>query len=133
MTARCRARVVLLVVLMAGAIGGAAPAHGAGLEGVPAFGHVFVLMGENQGLDKLTPARSPFLTGTLEPRSAYLTATPARRSAARWPTTWRWSPGGSRAATWPTTCRARAATTRGTACSASSSARHGLARMGRVG
>src|SRR5690348_6674503 len=51
----------------------AAPAQAAGLEGVPAFGHVFVLMGENQGLNKLTAAHSPYLTRTLKPRSAYLT------------------------------------------------------------
>ena len=51
----------------------AAPARAAGLEGVPSLGHVFVLMGENQGLNKLTQAHSPYLTGTLKPRSAYLT------------------------------------------------------------
>jgi hypothetical protein len=49
------------------------PAQAATLEGVPAFGHVFLVVGENQGLNALTPARSPYLTGTLKPRSAYLT------------------------------------------------------------
>jgi phosphatidylinositol-3-phosphatase len=48
-------------------------ARAAGAEGVPAFGHVFVIVGENQGLNRLTPARSPYLTGTIKPRSAFLT------------------------------------------------------------
>jgi hypothetical protein len=48
-------------------------ARASGLEGVPAFGHVFVIVGENQGLNRLTPARSPYLIGTIKPRSAFLT------------------------------------------------------------
>lgn len=48
-------------------------AWASGLEGVPTFGHVFVIVGENQGVNRLTPARSPYLTGTVKPRSAFLT------------------------------------------------------------
>jgi hypothetical protein len=44
-----------------------------GLDGVPAFGSVFLIVGENTSLSELTPRRAPFLTGTLKPRAAWLT------------------------------------------------------------
>ncbi len=43
------------------------------LEGVPGLGHVFLIVGENQGLNAITPSRSPFLTTTLKPNAAFLT------------------------------------------------------------
>jgi hypothetical protein len=51
-------RLLIALALLTCALTAAAPAHASGLEGVPSFGHVFVLMGENQGLNKLTPAHS---------------------------------------------------------------------------
>ena len=71
---------VSAVGLVAGAGLLAPGARASGLEGVPAFGHVFVIVGENQGLNRLTPARSPYLTGTVKPRSAFLT----RYTGATW-------------------------------------------------
>ncbi len=49
-----------------------ATAH-AGLEGVPAFGHVFLIVGENTAFKQVTPRNAPFLTGTVIPHSAWLT------------------------------------------------------------
>ena len=44
-----------------------------GTEGVPAFGHVFVIVGENTELTDLTSATAPYLIGTVKPQSAWLT------------------------------------------------------------
>ena len=66
-------RLTITLALLLCSLTAAAPARAGGLERVPSLGHVFVLMGENQGLNKLTAAHSPYLTGTLKPRSAYLT------------------------------------------------------------
>jgi hypothetical protein len=67
----CLAACIACVLLFLGAL---VPSAGAtGLEGVPGFGHVFVLMGENQGLNRLTPARSPYLAQSIKPRAAFLT------------------------------------------------------------
>ena len=50
------------------------PAHAAtGLEGVPAFGNVFVIVGENTSLSDLNKTNAPFQLGTLMPNSAWLT------------------------------------------------------------
>jgi hypothetical protein len=43
-----------------------------GLEGVPSFGHVFLIVGENTTYDHLKPTNAPYLLGTLRPRSAWL-------------------------------------------------------------
>ena len=45
----------------------APPARGAvtTLEGVPAFGHVFVIMGENTELGQISANNSPYLIGTI--------------------------------------------------------------------
>ena len=60
-----------LVPLMASLL---APAHAAtGLEGVPAFGHVFVIIGENTSLSDLNKNNAPFQLGTVMPNSAWLT------------------------------------------------------------
>lgn len=45
----------------------------AGLEGVPQFGHVFLVVGENTSASEVTPARMPYVTATLRPRAAWLT------------------------------------------------------------
>jgi hypothetical protein len=51
-----------------------APANAAtGLEGVPAFGHVFVIVGENTSLSDLNQTNAPFQLGTVKPNSAWLT------------------------------------------------------------
>ncbi|HYT29824.1 MAG TPA: alkaline phosphatase family protein [Actinomycetota bacterium] len=42
-------------------------------EGVPAFGHVFVIIGENTEYSQVTPGKAPYLLGTLKPASAWLT------------------------------------------------------------
>ena len=58
-----------------GGAGNASPAVGASpaLEGVPAFGHVFLIIGENTDLSQLNTHNAPYLTGTVEPNSAWLT------------------------------------------------------------
>src|SRR5438045_9722472 len=48
-------------------------APSASLEGVPTFGHVFLLVGENTSLSEVTPRRAPYITGTLRPAGAWLT------------------------------------------------------------
>jgi hypothetical protein len=42
------------------------------LEGIPAFGHVFVIMGENTELGQLNMINAPYLLGTLKPQAAWL-------------------------------------------------------------
>jgi phosphatidylinositol-3-phosphatase len=43
------------------------------IEGVPAFGHVFVIIGENTGLNQVNKTDMPFFVGTVKPTSAWLT------------------------------------------------------------
>jgi hypothetical protein len=51
-----------------------APARAAGgLEGVPAFGHVFVIVGENTSLSDLNKTNAPYQLNTVMPNSAWLT------------------------------------------------------------
>ena len=51
-----------------------APAHAAAaLEGVPRFGHVFVIVGENTSLSDLNKNNAPFQLGMVRPNSAWLT------------------------------------------------------------
>jgi hypothetical protein len=45
----------------------------AALEGVPQFGHVFLLLGENTSLSEVNPHNTPYLVGQLKPRAAWLT------------------------------------------------------------
>lgn len=76
-----RAVAVAAVAFAAVALGpgaaGAAPAapQAAGLvsEGVPSFGHVFVIVGENTKLNQLTAKHTPYLVNTLKPEMAWLT------------------------------------------------------------
>ena len=42
-------------------------------EGVPAFGHVFLIIGENTTYSHLTAANAPYLLGTIRPGAAWLT------------------------------------------------------------
>jgi hypothetical protein len=53
----------------------------AGTEGVPRFGHVFVIVGENTTYSHLTTTNAPYLMGHLRPRSAWLTR---YRAATHW-------------------------------------------------
>ena len=43
-------------------------------EGVPAFGHVFLIIGENTTYSHLTAINAPYLLGTVQPHSAWLTS-----------------------------------------------------------
>lgn len=49
-----------------------ASSHHATREGVPAFGHVFEIVGENTSLSQIKPRHAPYLTGTLKPNAAWL-------------------------------------------------------------
>src|SRR5690349_3120421 len=71
-----RVAVFAIAAVLGATIAGAAPASGAtaGLEGVPAFSHVFVLVGENTDLSALTPKNAPYQLNTLAPRSAWFTS-----------------------------------------------------------
>jgi hypothetical protein len=82
---RTRIAVVLLPVLAlvaglnmpAAATAGSAPVSAARAnlsEGVPAFGHVFLIIGENTTYSHLTAANAPYLMGTIRPRAAWLTS-----------------------------------------------------------
>jgi phosphatidylinositol-3-phosphatase len=42
-------------------------------EGVPAFGHVFLIIGENTTYSHLTTTNAPYLLRTIKPRAAWLT------------------------------------------------------------
>src|SRR5213592_1145093 len=84
------ARRPLLMVLLATAVSlaAAAPAGGriagapvSGLEGVPRFGHVFLIVGENTTYTHLNETNAPYLMGTLRPRSAWFTS---YRAATHW-------------------------------------------------
>ena len=44
-----------------------------GLEGVPSFGHVFVIVGENTDLSQLNKNSAPYQTGFIRQNSAWLT------------------------------------------------------------
>ncbi|HLY49857.1 MAG TPA: alkaline phosphatase family protein [Solirubrobacteraceae bacterium] len=43
------------------------------VEGVPAFGHVFVIIGENTELGQINKSNAPFLLNQVKPNSAWLT------------------------------------------------------------
>src|SRR4051794_11364953 len=73
MAVRLRALLVsLLGVLLIGLW--SAPARAAsGLEGVPAFGHTFVIVGENTELGQINKSNAPFLINQVKPNAAWLT------------------------------------------------------------
>ncbi len=57
------------------ALGLVAPgaATAASLDGIPSFGHVFLIVGENTSIKQVTPKHAPYITGTLIPHGAWLT------------------------------------------------------------
>jgi hypothetical protein len=68
-------RVRVLFALCVAAVGLSAPAPasiaGGGAEGVPRFGHVFVIIGENTDYQHLTTTNAPFLMTVIRPSSAW--------------------------------------------------------------
>jgi len=70
--------VLALAAGMTAAVAPASPASGhvrsaaAPGEGVPAFGHVFLIIGENTTYSHLKASNAPFLTGVIRPRAAWL-------------------------------------------------------------
>ncbi len=48
--------------------------HPSSSEGVPSFGHVFLIIGENTDYSHLTTTNAPYLLGTIRPHSAWLTS-----------------------------------------------------------
>ena len=82
-----RAAVAVTLALLVGSAGGGgtSQAGAATSEGVPALGHVFLIIGENTTYTHLKPSNAPYLLGTVRPRSAWLsnyyaaTATPINR------------------------------------------------------
>jgi len=80
------AQVAIVVLAPAGSSltacgGGSGSAHGTTQasaaasehEGVPGFGHVFLIVGENTSANQVTAARAPYLTSSIKPRAAWLT------------------------------------------------------------
>src|SRR5437870_832541 len=63
---------VLCLVIAAGSAGSAS-ADVSKTEGVPQFGNVFVIIGENTEITQLTKTNAPFLLGMIKPASAWLT------------------------------------------------------------
>jgi hypothetical protein len=70
-----RSRAAVLVVCASLAIGALAPraVRAASLDGVPAAGHVFVIVGENTSAGEITARHAPYISGTLRPSAAWLT------------------------------------------------------------
>ena len=68
-------RLRLILTAVCAAVGLAAlvqtSAAGGGAEGVPRFGHVFVLIGENTDYQHLTATNAPYLMNTIRPSSAW--------------------------------------------------------------
>jgi len=62
-----------VAVTFSAAVAGAGPARAGGGEGVPAFGHVFLIIGENTTYSHLTTSNAPYLLGTIRPGAAWLT------------------------------------------------------------
>ena len=50
----------------------ASPVAAGAAEGVPAFGHVFLIIGENTTYSHLTATNAPYLLGTIRPHAAWL-------------------------------------------------------------
>jgi hypothetical protein len=68
-----RARPLLIAVIAAVGLAVVVQSSeaGGGPEGVPRFGHVFVIVGENTDYQHLTPTDAPYLTTTIRPDSAW--------------------------------------------------------------
>jgi phosphoesterase family protein len=61
-----------MIAALAVPASGFARAAGNPGEGLPAFGHVFLIIGENTTYSHLKTANAPFLMGVLRPRAAWL-------------------------------------------------------------
>lgn len=68
-----RLRLLVALAALTLATSAFAPAAGASGTAVPAFGHVFVIVGENTSLSQLKASNAPFQIRTLKPASAWLT------------------------------------------------------------
>jgi len=68
-----RVRIVLAATIASLGLGGLAQvsAAGGGAGGVPRFGHVFVIVGENTDYQHVNPTNAPYLMTTLRPSSAW--------------------------------------------------------------
>jgi hypothetical protein len=66
------ARLATLTALVLAAL--AAPTAAAGDEGVPSFGHVFLVIGENTDYSHLTTTNAPYLVSTLRPRAGWFSS-----------------------------------------------------------
>jgi phosphatidylinositol-3-phosphatase len=64
---------VTAIVIQLASVAPVAAGTPSAMEGVPAFGHVFVIIGENAELGNVNKSNSPYLIGTLEPVSAWHT------------------------------------------------------------
>src|SRR2546423_12907292 len=64
--------VLILALLIAAGMASATQAPAAGVDGVPAFGHVFLIVGENTTLGLVSPRNAPYLTSSVIPRGAWL-------------------------------------------------------------
>jgi hypothetical protein len=68
------AAATVLALTVGSASASPAPAAATSLDGVPAFGHVFVIIGENTEITHINSSNAPYITGTLKPASAWLTS-----------------------------------------------------------
>ena len=71
-----RVRITLAALWLAAstlALGGPAARATPSFEGIPRFGHVFVIIGENTTYSHLNEKNAPYLMGSIRPRSAWLT------------------------------------------------------------
>jgi hypothetical protein len=68
-----RAAVWVAVVILLSLVTGIPAGASIKVEGVPSFGHVFVIMGENTELGQINKQDAPYLLNTLKPQSAWLT------------------------------------------------------------
>jgi hypothetical protein len=70
-----RVRILLTAAVAAVALAALAQvsAAGGGAEGVPRFGHVFVIIGENTDYQHLTATNAPYLMTSIRPSSAWFT------------------------------------------------------------
>jgi hypothetical protein len=66
-------RVLLLTLAVAAAVAALPAAAGTRVEGVPSFGPVFVLIGENTDYQHVDATDSPYMMNNLRPRSAWFT------------------------------------------------------------
>jgi len=70
---RISCMLLALCACLAASLNTAGPAAAAPLDGVPAFGHVFLIVGENASSSEVTPQHAPYITLTLRPQGVWLT------------------------------------------------------------